>query len=388
MKRILIITLMLAWGVSGYAQNDAKEVRTVDELVSIAANMKESYILMNDLRVNDWIPIGGIDGDEENGFTGTLDGNGHTVTINSFNTNLDNSRVGLFGLIGKGGIVKNLRVAGKVDYVGGQKLLYVGGITGMNEGLILGCVSSIDLTCDYVKTQGQKKGKPLPGYEGMWIGGCIVGVNLGSVIHCYSDGAIRMSQGDAGGISGANGKPVLGSFGISVGPRGVGVSAAPGNPPKIMAGLSYCYSTASVSGGSAGGITALHRADAGALNNCVVMCRSLTAKGAYPVASPFPHGGGASLGVSHPNFQFYFLDNLDIHRYNDKNVEMKPSKLSPKRAVALFTTQSESWWRLPEGLPENERKTMIGFPFGTEDEWPWTWDENLKRPVLYWENNL
>lgn len=383
MKKMIVISLLLACCANGFAQNDATPIRTADELASIAASMDGSYILMNDLIVENWTPIGGLDGAEENGFTGTFDGNGHTITIRSFDAELDNARVGLFGLISETGSVKNLRVDGKVDYTGGQKVLYVGGIAGFNRGVIRNCVSSIDLSCNFVKSSSPKKGKPLTGYEGMWIGGCAVGVNLGSITNCHSDGAIHMSQGHAGGIAGANGKPVMGSFGISVGGGGVGISAGPGTAPKIFAGITYCYSTASVSGAGASGITALHRADAGMMSNCVVMCRSLVARGVVPSATPFPQGGG--LAVSHPNFQFYFLDNLDMRRYDTNDAEMKPSKLSPKRAIPMSVTESESWWRLPEGLSEKEQKTVLGFRFGADDEYPWRWDENLKRPVLYWE---
>ena len=89
--------------------------------------------------------------------------------------------------------------------------------------------------------------------------------------------------------------------------------------------------------------------------------------------------------LSHPNFQFYYLENIPLHRYDGNDVEQPPVKLSPKRAVPLSTTQEESWWRLPDGADKNIKKKMIAFPFGTDNTAPWQWDSQRKRPVLYWE---
>jgi hypothetical protein len=403
MKRHFL-TLVLASAMFS-ASTAQIEIRTVEELAAIGADnnsQDESYILMNDLTVNNWTPIGGIDGDGMNGFTGTFDGNGHTVTVNSFNAELDNTRVGLFGLIDEKGTVKNLRVAGKVDYTCGQKFLYIGGIAGFNSGLITCCTSSLDLTSNHVKAETKKKVKSQFGYETGQFGGCIAGINLGTVTHCYSTGSIRVLDGQAAGIAAGNGKPVGGSIGISIGSGGGGISVSPGAMPQKTGGIIYCYSTAEVSSsvdyagksvldivlGGAHGIVATNRIETATMHHCVSLNRLLEAKGKNLKASPFPAIGSA--GLTHRNSQFYFYYREDIvtRRYDERNVEQKPSKISPKCAVPLSAMQEESWWRMPDGVNEKDRWKTSGFPFGEDETSPWKWNDILKLPALYWETDI
>lgn len=390
MKKTWILTLIVAIPISLLAENTPIEIHTAEELAAIGTNdqaMEESYILMTDIIVENWTPIDSSDKHGKYGFEGILDGNGHTITILSFDLQPDYSRVGLFGLIGKKGMVKNLRITGKVSYTGEQKFLYIGGIAGVNEGLIQCCSSTMDLTVDFLETEVKKKVKCHFGYDTGQYGGCISGINFGFIKHCYSEGSIHVSQGTAGGITAANGRPIMGSFGISVGSGGVSMSASPGvAAPSDRAAISYCYSTATVSGTTACGITALYRADSASMFKVVALNPLLEAKGLLSLASPFPRMGTMSL--SHPNFQFYYRNDVVTRRYNEKNVEKKPAKMSPKRAIALSATHQESWWRLPEGLTSKEEQKILGFPFGDDEESPWKWDDDVKRPVLYWEMNI
>ena len=398
-KCTVMFALMFVFGVVAMAQT---EIRTVEELVAVGASqnsMEGSYILMNDIVVDNWIPIGGIDGNDGNGFAGIFDGNGHTVTINSFD--LDNTCVGLFGLIGEKGTVKKLRVTGSISYTGGQKILYIGGIAGFNNGTIACCVSSIDLTCNYVKAQTEKKVKHQFGYENGQFGGGIAGINLGVIVHCYSTGSIRVLQGQAAGIAAGNGKPVRGGIGVSVGPGGGGVSVNPGAIPLYKSGVAYCYSLASVSSavdntgrkvstfilGGASGIVATNRLETAVMNNCVSLNQLLEVKGDMkPKATPFPIFGAA--GLAHENSQFYYREDMVIRQYDAQDVALKPTKISPKCAVAFSSTQEESWWRMPDGLTTKEQRQVLGFPFGEDEVSPWKWNDQLKRPVLYWENDL
>lgn len=103
MKRIFILTALLV-AVTGSAVGQT-EIRTAEELAAIGTDretLSGSYILMNDLTLDDWVPIGRMDHGGETPFDGMLDGNGHTITINGFSTDTDNTAcVGLFGLIGE-----------------------------------------------------------------------------------------------------------------------------------------------------------------------------------------------------------------------------------------------------------------------------------------------
>lgn len=389
MKRTWILSFILAIPVSIFAQNDPIEIHTAEELAAIGVNdqtMETSYMLMSDIVLENWTPIDGPESSENCGFKGVLDGNGHTITIQSFDMEPDYTRVGLFGWIGREGVVKNLRVTGKVSYTGGQKFLFIGGISGVNEGLILCCASTMDLTVDFVEAKIKKKVKSKFGYDIGQYGGCIAGINFGFIKHCYSNGSIHVPEGTAGGITAALGKPIMGSFGISVGSGGVGMSASPGvAKASERGGISYCYSTATVSGTTACGIAALYRTDSSLMSKTVALNPLLEAKGLMSLASPFPRMG--ILPLSHPNFQFYYRDDVVTRRYNEKNKEKKPAKMAPKRLIALSATQQESWWRLPEGITQKEEQKILGFPFGEDEESPWKWDDTIKRPVLYWETN-
>ena len=403
MKRIFILTALFA-AVIGSAVGQT-EIRTAEELAAIGTDretLNGSYILMNDLTLDDWVPIGRMDHDGETPFDGMLDGNGHTITINGFSTDTDNTAcVGLFGLIGEKGVVKSLRITGKLTYTDKLDILYIGAFAGVNKGTITCCVSSVDLTCEYIKSGAKTKTKRLFVYEKGQFGGCVAGINYGNISHCYSDGAIRVTQGRAAGIAAGNGEGVKGSFGISVGNRGMSMSASPGNLPIVTKRISYCYSTASVFGtasnkggglkipvvGAANGLVSILRSESSVVYHCVALNKELEAWGESKVfaqASPFPQAILGITGVEAPIFQFYYCEEIPIRRYiNDKLLETK--KLSPKRAVSLSTTQEESWWRLPDGADKNMKQKMIAFPFGTDDTAPWQWDEQRKRPVLYWE---
>ena len=142
-----------------------------------------------------WVPIG-TDIRPSIGpitFTGTFDGNGHTIS-----GNIDNmgeryqfsSDVGLFACLGSGGTVKNLKVTGSVS--GGEMGVNVGGIVGANNG---GTVTN----CTF---SGSVNGR-----SAINVGG-IVGQNSGSVTDCtFSSGSLSGS-GNVGGVVGQNNSSV------------------------------------------------------------------------------------------------------------------------------------------------------------------------------------
>ncbi len=100
--------------------------------------LEKKGVLINNITVNEgsdsyiWTPIGS----ELHPFTGEIDGKGFTVSgLTIDNSSADN--IGLFGVIGEGGVVKNLGVIGS-SFNGGNN---VGGIAGKNNGTISGCFS-------------------------------------------------------------------------------------------------------------------------------------------------------------------------------------------------------------------------------------------------------
>ena len=113
-----------------------------------------------------------------NDFTGTFDGDGHTVTLA-----LENEAgecQALFSKIAASGKVQNLGIAGTVT---GKK--YVGGIAGKNAGSIENC-----------KNTAAIKGASA---DGRWIGGIAGETSNGSkILNCYNIGTISSDRSGKG----------------------------------------------------------------------------------------------------------------------------------------------------------------------------------------------
>ena len=76
-----------------------------------------------------------------NGYRGMFDGNGHTITVNI--NNPDSWQVAaLFRELGKGGVIKNLRVAGHVESV---SKFSAGIVSNLKSGKVSHCVSDVDI---------------------------------------------------------------------------------------------------------------------------------------------------------------------------------------------------------------------------------------------------
>lgn len=132
-----------------------------------------------DLTGKEWTPIGSYINYTYTGYTGTFDGQGHTIFGLTINQVRD--AVGLIGCIDKGGIVKNVKL--KDMNITGDGY-FVGGVAGTNYGTIENC--SVDGTL----TNNRH-----------YLGG-VVGDNYGSIIGCSSSGTITGTSPDVGGIGG------------------------------------------------------------------------------------------------------------------------------------------------------------------------------------------
>ena len=129
---------------------------------------------LNDLPyppANEWIPI--------NNFSGTFDGDGHTISGLYYSGS--GNYVGLFGYVGSGGVVKNVKVAD--SYIGvtttSENALYIGGISGHNEGHLEGCTFTGTLTAENNTTNNVYS----------YAGG-ISGSNIGTIERCINYGKI------------------------------------------------------------------------------------------------------------------------------------------------------------------------------------------------------
>lgn len=158
---------------SPYLLETVKDLQLFSEVVLLSEDMAKShYKLVNDLNlssIENWSPIG----DYFTPFSGTFDGDGHTITGL-------NSDGGFFYGIGAEGVVKNLSLTGVTI----QDSFWVGGIASENYGLIHSSTVSGSI-------------------EGYYFLGGIAGENYGMIANCYNTAAISAFN-NVGGIAGQN----------------------------------------------------------------------------------------------------------------------------------------------------------------------------------------
>ena len=185
---------------------------------------------------NSWTPIGNS---WENQFTGTLDGDGHSVS--GIYINSTEIYQGLVGYLGSGGTLQNLGV--KASYIKGG--YSVGGVCGRNDGTVTNCYNTGNVTGNST------------------VGG-VCGENyFGTVTNCYNTGSVTGSN-DVGGVCGYNNRTVTNCYntGSVEGTERVGGVCG----YNYGATVTNCYNTGSVTGSNdVGGLCG--RND-GTVNNC------------------------------------------------------------------------------------------------------------------------
>lgn len=203
-----------------YQISTAEGLKWFRDKVNSAKTKEETKIcavLTEDIDLNNepWTPIGiGEDTRKEDlPYSGTFDGNGHTIS--GLNVNYGDKNGGLFCYV-KSATIKNLTVAGSVTYSSGDGIAY-GGIVGYaDSSTIENCTNRCTVT-------------------GRWYAGGIVGWSADSdIIGCANFGNIS-SPFRSGGICGI----VIGQV------DAYGIDAI----------IRDCYNVGMVSGKYAGGIT-------------------------------------------------------------------------------------------------------------------------------------
>ena len=169
-----------------------------------------------------WTPIG----KNLKPYTGTFDGQGHTISGLYFN---DSSAeyVGLFGY--NNGTIKNVGVVDSYFY--GKK--YVGGVCGYNKSTITGCYNNGTVSGDY---------------DYMFVGG-VCGANYGTITGCYNTGSVS-GRNKVGGVCGDNDGKITGCYNTGTVSGGSFVGGVCGYNTGTITG---CYNTGSVSGSSSVG---------------------------------------------------------------------------------------------------------------------------------------
>jgi len=114
-------------------------VNNADDLNAVRTNRAGTYALSRDITdfsdVPNFTPIGGAG----SSFTGVFDGQGYTIANLTIATNESTNNIGLFGVIGSGGTVRNLnlanvQVAANPHYHGDRQ--FIGVLAGQNDGTI------------------------------------------------------------------------------------------------------------------------------------------------------------------------------------------------------------------------------------------------------------
>jgi hypothetical protein len=354
---------------------DATDAAASGTLNGMRNGLAKHYKLVKDINLaGTWTSVGGYSASP---FTGTLDGNGKTITFGtgSLLAPVDNF-AGIFCYINSGSVtvaVQNLTVAGSITVTSTTKLAGAGAIVGylnssiqqcavtasLNAGLasnylspgnqaggiggIAGYMHDGTITASYV-TNGVSAGG---GDDSQYapVGGIVGQSEYGTVRHCYTTGVVsggrynRTLEIYAGGIVGTNRQGTV----------------------------EYCYTTGDVSAGNsswpgiAGGIVGTNYAT---VRNCVALNTSVrngAATGPHRIA-------GRNDGALSDNYGRKGLINSTADDAADRDGAM----------VDLVNTQVQTWWFNSGGVFYSYNGSGIANP--------WTWKTGNQRPSFYWEN--
>ena len=262
-----------------------------------SAAEKEAYgsaVLMNDIDLNDqtWVPISVVTSNTaKKGYTGTFNGNGHTISgLNAIVDPDTTDAVGaaLFGHV-YGGTIKNLTVSGTATAA-----KYAAGIAGvLYSGTISDCVSKVLVNCE--SNSGGITGNMNVPTTG----------DVCKIVNCGNEGNIDSSYTgrgtNIGGICGSMSKgEITGSYNTGAVSTG-GMRAIGGIAGSAGGDVTNCYNTGRVStsnssGQQTGGIVGMFSGTA--LTNCY-NTGTVTAPEYDPIV-------GKSSGAAYANC--YYID--------------------------------------------------------------------------------
>jgi len=192
------------------------------DLQAINNNLSAHYILMNDIdasATSTWnggtgfVPLG----TSAEMFTGSIDGDGHTIDGLTINREWTNAQ-GFVAYLGDGGDIKNLGLT-DVSVLGYQ---YVGSLAVFNHGTISNCFSTGSVTGGHNNVGGLVAGSYSTGSISDSYSMCAVtcvgtqagglsGFNNGNIANSYATGLVDCSN-TKGGITGANSNTVTGCY--------------------------------------------------------------------------------------------------------------------------------------------------------------------------------
>lgn len=212
-------------------------INSIADLQNIQSDLSGDYVLASDVDASgfDFAPIGSLT--TGYGFSGTLNGNGHTISNLVINDSADVG-VGLFGFIDSSGVVQNLYLTNAL-VTGSYQGLYsgepggaarVGILAGDNGGTITNVSVNGVVTSNHnagglvglnggTISQSSSTGSVIIGDDRAIEGnnlaaGGLVGLNIGEIHDAYSRSSVVSDSGNVypamGGLVGQNGDFVAG----------------------------------------------------------------------------------------------------------------------------------------------------------------------------------
>ena len=193
---LLPVTQVLADGDGAIHIKSAEDLRSLAHSCTLDSwSRGKTVVLDNDIELtdDDTLPIPT--------FGGTFNGNGHTISGLSITQSV--SPAGLFGVLQKDAVIKNLNVEGTVTPSGDSE--NIGGIVGENHGTIESCTFNGSVSGK--RSVGGIAGRNLAtgivraceasgAIFGQSMTGGIVGENLGSIVSCRGRAYVNIESTD------------------------------------------------------------------------------------------------------------------------------------------------------------------------------------------------
>lgn len=211
-------------------EDDPYQIGTAQELAWLAYavnNQMESAgycaVLTADIDLGycRWPVIGVLSSDGQHAYTGTFDGQGHTVSGLYITSLGGRQKLGLFG-VAQDAVIENLTVRGNIDLTGVRSYdtttgYIIGGVLGSGEGggvTIRSCVSQVDISVSFVNDQ-KAQNSAVGGLVGRLSGSGSHEItncrNEGRIYTAFEPGAYYL--GGSGGNGGQGG--IVGFIGAS-----------------------------------------------------------------------------------------------------------------------------------------------------------------------------
>ena len=249
--------------------NDNDPINEKEGELNAWAELKEDI----DLENTSWTPIAY---NYKHPYSGTFDGNNHTIrglSINNSSTNY--GYFGLFGAVGEGGTVTNLTVEGSITVNSGSNVR-AGGVVASNDGDVSNCTNRVTIAAS--------------SDDIAYVGG-VIGANAGNVSNCTHKAAITVTADTAyiGGVIGFNGGSLT-NCSNSGAVAGTGQTAYVGgivgsnnHTKSVMGSVENCYNTGTVtatgSNAVAGGVAGINLKTVSSCYNTGTVTGTTTAGG-------------------------------------------------------------------------------------------------------------